>query len=218
MNTETGHVGKGTARMAMVTSPRTGRRPGDSGARDAILAASQTVFAERGYDRATIRAIAGSAGVDPALVHYYFDTKANLFQAAISRALAGDVVRPALVTGDVASAGARVAQLFFRAWEPAGRRRTFAALLRSAITSRRAMQLLRQAMRQELVEPVEALGLPDAGLRATLVASQLIGLALTRYLLDLEPLTSADSRVLTAAIAPTLQRYLTGPSGLSGAT
>jgi AcrR family transcriptional regulator len=192
---------------------RSGRRPGKQDTRAAILAAARDVFAERGYDAATIRQIATGAGVDPALVHHYFGTKDRLFAATVNFPMnPAEYVPHVLGGGDLASAGERLVRAFVTVWDsPVGA--AGVALLRSAVTNQAAARLLREflttqvlrrAMRILEIHPAEA------PLRSALIASQISGLGLTRYVLKVEPLASAAPETVVAAVAPTIQRYLTG--------
>ncbi|MEU1589498.1 TetR family transcriptional regulator [Micromonospora sp. NPDC005710] len=192
---------------------RTGRRPGKPGTREAILDAARTAFADRGYDAASIRAIAGTAEVDPALVHHYFGSKDQLFLAAMNFPVDPGQLVPKVLAGDRDGAGERMVRVFLGVWDsPAGS--AAQALLRSAVSNEWTARLLRefvttQVLRRVLenldVEPAE---LP---LRGSLVATQMIGLAMMRHVVRLEPVASADPETLVAAIGPTIQRYLTGP-------
>ena len=187
-----------------------GRRPGESGAREEIIAAAQLAFAELGYDRATIRGIAGEAGVDPALVCHYFATKENLFAAALRRPVETRRVFAAAMA-DPARIGATVVRAFLEAWEPPETRLSLLGQLRSAMTNELAMTMVRDMLTREVFEPItETLGVPDGRLRATLVGSQLIGLAMMRYVTCLEPLAAASVDELVSAVGPTVERYLTG--------
>jgi AcrR family transcriptional regulator len=191
-----------------------GRRPGESGTRAAILEAARAAFAETGYDRATIRGIAAEAGVDPALVIHYFGSKEGLFEAALELP-----VRPADVFARGAAAGpdqlgATVVRTFLEAWEPPESRVRLQAMLRSAMTNETAMGMIRDLLVREVFGPItQTLGVPDAQLRATLVGSQFIGLAIMRFVGRVEPLASASIDELVAAVGPTVQRYLTGEIG-----
>jgi len=191
-----------------------GRRPGESGTREAILDAARAAFAETGYDRATIRGIAAAAGVDPALVIHYFVSKEGLFEAALELP-----VRPADVFARGAAAGpdqlgATVVRTFLEAWEPPESRVRLQAMLRSAMTNETAMGMIRDLLVREVFGPItQTLGVPDAQLRATLVGSQFIGLAIMRFVGRVEPLASASIDELVAAVGPTVQRYLTGEIG-----
>ena len=188
-----------------------GRRPGESGTRAAILEAARAAFAETGYDRATIRGIAAVAGVDPALVIHYFVSKEGLFEAALELP-----VRPADVFARGAAAGpdqlgATVVRTFLEAWEPPESRVRPQAMLRSAMTNETAMAMIRDLLVREVFGPItQTLGVPDAQLRATLVGSQFVGLAIMRFVGRIEPLASASVDELVAAVGPTVQRYLTG--------
>ncbi len=197
---------------------RGGRRPGESSARADILEAARAAFAEHGYDRATIRDIAGRAAVDPALVMHYFGSKEALFSAALELP-----VRPSEVFARGMAAGRdrlgeTIVRTFLEAWEPAETRVRLMAMLRSALTNEAAMGMIRDLLVREVFAPVtEALGVPDAQFRATLVGSQLVGLSMLRYIGRIEPLASASVDDLVAAVGPTVQRYLTADLGTGAA-
>jgi AcrR family transcriptional regulator len=188
---------------------RGGRRPGESSTRADILAAARDSFAEYGYDRATIRDIAARATVDPALVMHYFGSKEALFSAALElpikprEVVAGGLAAP---SGEL---GPTIVRAFLTAWEPPETRVHLMAMLRSALTNEAAMGMIRDLLVREVFAPVtQALGVPDAQFRATLVGSQLVGLSMLRYVARIEPLASASVDDLVAAIGPTVQRYL----------
>lgn len=198
---------------------RTGRRPGNPDTREAILQAARTAFAERGFDAASIRAIATAAGVDPALVHHYFGSKDKLFLAAMNAPVDPARLLPRVFDGDPGGVGERLVSTLLDVWDsPAGV--AGVALLRSAVTTEWTARLLReflvtQVLRRVLhhldVDPAE---LP---LRGSLVAAQLGGLVLMRYVVKLEPLASTPPAILAATVGPTVQRYLTGPlDGVAG--
>ncbi|MEU5721773.1 TetR family transcriptional regulator [Micromonospora sp. NPDC047738] len=192
---------------------RTGRRPGNPGTREAILDAARTAFAERGFDGASIRAIAAAAQVDPALVHHYFGTKEELFRATVAIPIDPADLLPAVLAGGPDGVGERLVRTFLAVWDsPVGG--AAVALLRSAVGNEWTARLLReflvtQVLRRVLdqldVDPAE---LP---LRGGLVGTQMIGLAMMRYVIRLEPVASATPEALVATIGPTVQRYLTGP-------
>jgi|Tabmets5t2r1_1033131.scaffolds.fasta_scaffold08813_1 AcrR family transcriptional regulator len=189
---------------------RTGRRPGHSGARQAILEAAREAFCEHGYDRASIRAIAGRARVDPALVHHYFGTKQQLFVAAVQLPLQPAEVIGQLPDGDPGTVGERLIRFYLGIGDNRGDRDVVIGLLRSAATSEPAAALLRQfAAEAGIGWMAVQLDPPNARLRPTLVASQLIGLFMLRYIIKVEPLASASVEEVVAAVAPTVQRYLT---------
>jgi AcrR family transcriptional regulator len=193
---------------------RSGRRPGESSARADILEAARTSFAEHGYDRATIRDIAGRAGVDPALVMHYFGSKEGLFGEALELPIRpGEVFARGLAAGP-GQLGATIIRTFLESWEPPENRVRLVAMLRSALTNDTAMVMMRDLLGREVFGPItEALGVPDAQLRATLVGSQLIGISIMRYVGRIEPIASAPVDELVAAIGPTLERYLTADLG-----
>lgn len=191
---------------------RTGRRPGNPDTREAILTAARKAFAERGFDGASIRAIATSAGVDPALVHHYFGTKDRLFVAAMNFPVDPHELLTDVVAGGREQVGERLVRTFLRVWDsPVGA--AGVALLRSAMTNDWTVRLLREFLVTQILRRVMTpldLDPAEAPLRTSLVASQIAGLAVMRYIVKLEPLASAPPETVVAAVAPTIQRYLTG--------
>ncbi|KKJ93904.1 TetR family transcriptional regulator [Micromonospora sp. HK10] len=192
---------------------RTGRRPGNPDTREAILAAARTAFAERGFDAASIRAIATAAGVDPALVHHYFGTKEELFRATVAIPVDPAELVPRVLAGGRDEVGERLVHTFLTVWDsPVGP--AAVALLRSAMSNQWTARLLREFLvTQILRRVVDQLDLDPAEvpLRGALVATQVAGLAMMRYVIRLEPVASAPVDTLVATIGPTIQRYLTGP-------
>ncbi len=189
---------------------RTGRRPGGTDTREAILSAARKAFARGGFDGATVRGIAGAAGVDPALVHHFFGTKQALFVAAMEFPVDVGAILPALLAPGVDGLGERLVRLLLSVWE--SERSPFIALIRGAVSHEESAALLREFISRELLGRVAAAAEADRPeLRATLIGSQLIGLAMARYIIRIEPLASADAATVVAAVAPTVQRYLTGP-------
>jgi AcrR family transcriptional regulator len=191
-------------------SARTGRRPGPSTTRADILEAARASFAELGYDRTSVRGVAARAGVDPALVHRFYGSKEGLLAAALTVALNPGERIPELMEGDESALGERVVRYFLSVWEQSPSREVLIGMLRSAATNERAAAQLREFFGREVLGRIAArLGHEDAELRATLAASQLLGLAMARYVIRLDPLASAEPQAIVAAIAPTLERYLT---------
>ena len=190
---------------------RTGRRPGESGTREAILAAARRAFAEQGYQHATIRGVAELAGVDPALVHHYFGTKQELFVAAVQLPVNPVEQLMAVLASEPDQVGRRLVETFLSIWDHAADRSPLLALIRSAVGDQQAAAMLREFITEEVLGQIaRRLGSPDARLRATLVGSQLIGLAVARYIIRVEPLASAPAAQVAAVVGPTVQRYLTG--------
>ncbi|MFI0795610.1 TetR family transcriptional regulator [Micromonospora rubida] len=191
---------------------RTGRRPGNPDTREAILDAARTAFAERGFDATSIRSIAGTAGVDPALVHHYFGGKDRLFLAAMDAPLDPGELLPRMLGGDADGVGERLVRTFLEVWDsPAGA--AAVALLRSGMSNEWTARLLREFLVTQVLRRIlDHLGVAPAerALRGSLVATQMIGLAMMRHVIRLEPVASAPAETLVAAIAPTVQRYLRG--------
>ena len=190
---------------------RTGRRSGESTTREAILEAARTRFAERGYEGTTIRAVAAHAAVDPALVHHFFGTKERLFVAAMrfpvvpseALAIAAEAGRDRL--------GETIVRTVLTLWSNPDARDPSIGLLRSAVTNEQAATMLRGFVTSAILGTVAGfIDDEDAEYRASLVATQIVGLALARYVLRLEPVASVDEEDLIASIGPTVQRYLTG--------
>jgi AcrR family transcriptional regulator len=193
---------------------RTGRRPGKAGAqtREAILAAARSLFAERGFENASMRAIAAEAGVDAALITHFFGSKANLLAESIDWPFDPDRELPRILKDGSDRAGEGLVGLFVRTWDREGTRNPVITLLRAATHEPSAASLLADFMRTRLFGPLLAeLGSDQPDIRANLVAAQLGGLGLARYILRFEPLASAQSRDVIRWIAPTVQRYLTAP-------
>ncbi|MGY1855014.1 TetR/AcrR family transcriptional regulator [Modestobacter sp. SYSU DS0290] len=196
----------------------TGRRPGNPGTREAVLAAARDAFAERGFDAASIRSIATAAGVDPALVHHYFGSKDKLFLAAVEAPADPAELLPEVLAGGTAELGANVVRMLLRVWDGPARVGGL-ALVRSAVSNEWTARLLREFLTAQVLRRVlGTLDLPpaEAEARGALAASQLVGVVMTRYVLRIEPLASAGPEELVAAIGPTVQRYLTGDVQLPG--
>lgn len=188
---------------------RRGRPRGGSDSRERILAAAVDEFGEHGYDGSTVRSIAGRAGVDSALVHHYFGTKADLFAEAVGIPLRPDIDVPGIVAGPREEVGERLVRYVLESFERPEVRRRGVMLIRTAIGSRVTSPLLAGFLSRELIGRIASeLGVADAELRATLVASQIAGLLVTRYVLKLGPIAAAPADELVAWIGPTVQRYL----------
>ena len=192
---------------------RTGRRPGNQDTREAILEAARAAFSERGFDGASIRAIATSAGVDPALVHHYFGSKDQLFLATLQAPVNPEEFIPKIFEPGIEGVGERLVRTFLSVWDsPAGT--AAATLIRSAVQhewSARMLreflvtQILRRAQKQLDIDPVEA------PVRAALVATQMAGLGMIRYIIKIEPIASMPAEDVVRHVGPTIQRYLQDP-------
>jgi AcrR family transcriptional regulator len=196
---------------------RTGRRPGVGGTREKILVAARRHFAEAGFDNATIRGIAGAAGVDPALVLHYFESKEGVFRAAVNVPLDPAEFLPRLLQPGLDGLGERLVLFFLTTWDsPTGS--PLLGVIRSVVTNETAAALLRDFVGREILGRLaEGLELDRPELRAGLAASQLIGLAMLRYVVRVEPLASAPPEDVAAWLGPTLQRYFTDPAATAAA-
>lgn len=191
-----------------------GRRPGGGDARGLILAAARASFGERGFERATMRDIAARAGVDSALVHHYFGTKQQLFLAAMEFPVDFATIVPSLLAGPPEQLGERFVQFFLGLWEAPASRPLLLGVLRSAMTDPVAATMLRRLVAEGPVLALAgAIDRPDAALRAELIGSHLLGLAVVRYVVGAEPLASASPADLARSVGPTIERYLTGDLG-----
>jgi AcrR family transcriptional regulator len=210
-------VTKGASKGARPRT-RTGRRAGDSGTREAILASARAQFAAHGYDGATIRAIAADAAVDPALVHHFYGTKERLFAAAMQLPfIPSEAITAALAEiSDRAdeSVGEHMVRSALALWETAEARGAFTGLLRSALTSEQAAAMLREFLAEAILGPMASVAAgadqERTPFRVSLVASQMLGLAITRYVLQLGPVAAVSADELAAAVGPAIDRYLTG--------
>ncbi|MDO3705489.1 TetR family transcriptional regulator [Micromonospora sp. C28SCA-DRY-2] len=173
--------------------------------RAAILRAARERFAAEGYDRATIRAIAADARIDPSMVMRYYGSKEGLFAAAAEF----DLRLPDLTEVPPGNLGEVLVRHFLNRWEGD---ETLAALLRAASTNPGAAERMRGVFADQLTTAVASFGTDPAstGKRAGLVASQILGLAFTRYIVRLPPVVAMTPEELVGWVAPTLQRYLTG--------
>jgi AcrR family transcriptional regulator len=193
---------------------RSGRRPGPSGTRAAILTAAGRHFAEHGYDRASLRGIAAEAGVDQKLIAHYFGSKQRLFVAAVGLPFNPGEVLPAILAGDRDSIGERLAALLVQVLEQPELHRRLTGVVRATASEPDVARMLREFLTRELFGPAaDLLGTEDGPFRANLVGSQIVGLVMARYVVAIEPLASMPPTAVADAVAPTLQRYLIGPLG-----
>ena len=192
---------------------KTGRRSGTSTSRDDILGAARRLFAGQGYAATTVRRVAEEAGVDPALVHYFYGSKDGLYGAAMEIPFSpAEIVRPVLAEG-VEGAGYRLVKRFMEVWEDPAAAEPLRGMVRSAIadagstTTAGFREFVENELRPQLAAAIDR---PDGDLRAILVGTSLVGLVVERYLLAVEPLASADRETVVRWLGPTIQRYLTG--------
>jgi AcrR family transcriptional regulator len=189
-----------------------GRRPGGPDTRGQILAAARKSFADKGFAATTIRAVAGEAGVDPALVHHYFGSKDDLFLVALEIPVDPRALVPEVFASGLAGAGERLLRLFLKVWDDPRTRLPLVALVRASLGQDAPESLLQQGILRMVLEPLRTvLPADEADRRMQLVVSQMSGLVVTRYLLALDPLASMPADDVVAWVAPTLQRYLDAP-------
>jgi AcrR family transcriptional regulator len=185
---------------------RSGRRPGQTQTKEDILAAARNQFAAHGYGGATIRGIAAEAGVNPALVHHFFGSKDQMFVAALDLPFNPSALVETILDGPRDRIGERVVRLFLSLWTAPETRTPFLALMRSVASSPEVAGQLRTFMETAvLAKLAAALELPT--LRLTAAASQMMGLAMVRYILAAEPMASATDDEVVELIAPVIQHY-----------
>jgi AcrR family transcriptional regulator len=187
----------------------TGRRAGDSGTRDAILDAARDLFADNGYDQASIRAIATRAGVDPALIRHFFTDKETLFAATMAdRTVIPQRLADAL-NGDPATLGRRITETYFQLWEDPTTRPILLGLVRSAMTTDHGTAMLIEALagRVRADAPLPDLDSPRAQVIA-LAGSHLFGTAVARHVLQLPVLADMTLEHLVDHVTPAIQGYL----------
>jgi AcrR family transcriptional regulator len=167
-----------------------------------------------GYERATVRAIAVDAGVDVAMVYYFFDSKEGLFTASALTGPEHPLHQLATLLDErPEQIGPRLVRRFLEHWDEGGGFEPFLAVWRSAAIQPHARKVLHDTLAGPVAKRVAAeFGVADAELRVELVASHLAGLAFARYQLKLEPIASTAVEDVVAWIGPTVQRYLTAPS------
>lgn len=167
------------------------------------------MFAEKGFDKATVRGIAREAQVDPALVHHYFDTKEGMFAAAMRLPFTPQDIVPVLLEGPREEVGERIVRLILGVTSEPDTREPLVALIRSAMTNERAAVMFREFISNAvLFQVADRIGVPH--LRIEAAFGQMLGVMLGRYVLGLEPLASADEEELVELLAPTIQRYFAG--------
>ncbi len=195
----------------MTTARPRGRRPGTTDTRAEILDAARELFAAQGYEKASMRAIAARAKVDPSLIVHHFASKEGLLREAITLPIDPRVL---LASGlaDVPDekVGEELVRVVLGVWEKPAVRSRLLSLLRTAVSHDLAMTVLSQMLQRTAVAAVARLVDDDsAQMRAELVATQMAGLAMTRYLVQLPSVATASVDELAVAIGPSVQRYLT---------
>jgi AcrR family transcriptional regulator len=190
---------------------RPGRPPGTSDTRERILTSARELFARNGFDKTSIRAVAADAGVDPALVHHYYGTKTQLFAAAIHIPIDPMQVLGPLRQTPVEELGYKLPSVLLTLWDSEVGS-AFIAMLRSILAGEE-VTLIRTFLQEVITAEVGSRvdNPPGSGrLRVQFVASQLVGVVMARYIMELDPFKSLPVEQIAETIAPNLQRYLTG--------
>jgi AcrR family transcriptional regulator len=190
---------------------RPGRPAGPSDRRERILASARELFSRNGIDKTSIRAIAADAGVDAALVHHYFGTKTQLFAAAIHIPIDPMTVIGKLKEVPVEQIGHTLPSILLPLWD-SEIGKGFVATLRSILAGN-DVSLVRSFLQEIIIGEIgPRVDNPPGSSRVRIqfVASQLVGVAMARYILELEPFATLPADQIAETIAPTLQRYLTG--------
>ncbi|XRQ06497.1 TetR family transcriptional regulator [Actinomadura welshii] len=202
-----GHGSSRGSRRERGSARGPGRRPGPTETRERILAEARSLFAEKGYDGASLRAIARAAGVDPALVHHFFGNKEGVFVEAMRFPADPAVLFPRMLASPKEQLGETLVRVFLEVWGDEERRAPLLAMLRSAMTNERAAALLREFVTAALLRrATEVAHVPPVAIQAAV--GQMIGIMILRYVLRVEPIASASEDELVDLVAPTLQRYL----------
>ena len=197
----------------MSAHPR-GRRPAGSGTREAILDAARSQFGRTGYEHTTLRSVAAEAGVDPRLVSHYYGSKRDLFMASVQLPVEPEMLLARVFgTHETAGegAGALVADALLGMLDDADTRQMAVALIRAAASEPEAAELIREVLTERVLLPLADRVVSDQPrLRASLCASQFVGLAMARYVVGIEPLASTSREQLVRALAPVFEHYLFG--------
>lgn len=195
-----------------MSTPR-GRRPGTSTSRADILAAARELFAEQGYERASLRAIARRAGVDPALIVHFFGSKEGLLREAVTPPVdPRQVIGGALAGVPADRMGEELVRAVVTVWDSPAVNPTLTSMFRTAVSHQLAMTFLRETLQQTVVAAVSSLVDDDTSQRrAQLVAAQMAGLAAARYLIRLPEVVAMTPDELARSVGQSVQRYLTGP-------
>jgi AcrR family transcriptional regulator len=181
--------------------------------RDAVLGAAKERFAEEGYEKTTLRAIADDARVDPSMVLYLFGSKAELFRESLRLIIDPDVLAAALADGD-GDIGTRLVRTYLGIWEHPDTAASMVAMLQSATSNSDAHEAFRAFMQTYVLTAVAGAlgGGEQARLRAMLAATNLVGTAILRYVMRVPPLATLPTDAVVGLIAPSVTRYLTAPA------
>ncbi|MES9536045.1 MULTISPECIES: TetR family transcriptional regulator [unclassified Actinomadura] len=189
-----------------------GRRPGSPDTREAILAVARRRFLADGYGPVTMRSIAAEAGVDAALISYFFGSKKGLFGAVLGLVANPPEVLAGALPGDPATLPERVLRAMVAAWDDPERGAPLLMMVRAAVQDPELARLVRDILEREMINRIaERLGGPDATARAAAFGTQLAGLIFARYVLAVEPVASMGPDELIRYLAPGLRAAVHGP-------
>ena len=197
--------------MSSASQRRSGRRPGPTQTREAVARAARAQFAELGYDRATIRGIAREAGVDPALVVRFHGSKDALFRDVMALPPAAADALERLAEGPRETVGRRLAELIVGLLENPDTRAIIVGRIRSASSHPDAAALVRETVTHDIRRLTAALGDDDPDVRAVLAGSNIVGIALARHVVLVEPLASMSAADVIDYAAPLFQHCLVEP-------
>jgi len=182
---------------------------GNDAVRDAALAAARSAFAARGYARTTYKGIAAAAGVAPAVLRKYYNSKGDLFAAALKLPTDPTAAVPALLAPGIEGLGERLVRFTLDTLGDPEVREDLLAMVRAGASAAQVTKSLQEYIGMNVVDPVvRTIGVPDARMRVALITSYLIGLAASRYILRMEPLASASEEQVVRMVAPTIQALL----------
>lgn len=188
-----------------------GRRPGGSDTKAAIEASARRLFSELGYPRTTMRAIAADAGVDPKLITHFFGSKQQLFVAVVELPFDPETTFDTLLAGGGEDAGRRLAEFQLALLEDPGTRSTLTGIMRAAASEETAAAQIRELIATRLLTALARhFGAEEPELRASLVASQIVGLTFVRHIVGVPALEHADRTRLVAYLSQVFNLYLQG--------
>lgn len=191
---------------------RRGRRGGATETRDHILEVARRLFAEHGFEGTSLRQVARTAGVDPAMIHHFFRGKDELFALSVELPADPEQMLAGMAGSDPGERAELIVRTVLRMWESPAQPGLL-AFLRGTIGSRAKTALLRDMVARRIISRIMA-GVPgtpqEVAVRGNLVATQMVGLVMVRYVVRLEPLASLSAEEVVRLTAPNVQRYLTG--------
>lgn len=198
--------------MTAFSKPR-GRRPGNTDTRQSILQAALGLFSRYGYDKVSLRSVAREADVDPALIHHYFDSKADLFtRSVLDIEFNAGAMLTRIMAAPQETLGRQAVREFIATWRTVGARDRFTAMFRAAVNDDGARRPLIEFLNREIFMKIaDAQGHPNAVLRANLAVSALLGLVMARDILEIGPLVTAKEDELVRSVGAALQQYLVEP-------